>query len=121
MDSRPFGIVVRDLLLQRGYVTGIGNPNWAAFALKLPGIHYETLRKSATGERPPNEKLMRQIAKALTVEPAAFLEFRLLEAQKDFDPREVGSDQANANLAAWAEARPTPRRRGPRGSRSASV
>ena len=30
---RPFGAIVRDLLIERDFVTGMGNPNWSGFAV----------------------------------------------------------------------------------------
>lgn len=109
MSAKPFGIAVRDLLIDRGFVTGMGNPNWAAFALELPTIHYETLRKAVTGERVPAEKVMAEIAEALDVDPMEFVEYQLVQARKAFDPLEVGEDVALANLATWNEAKPAAR------------
>lgn len=106
MDAKPFGVVVRDLLIERGFVTGLGNPNWASFAQELPEVHYETLRKAVTGDRAPGERLMEQIAEALKVPPTVFYEYGLIEAQRQFDPKVVGNEQALANLQAWNEARP---------------
>lgn len=101
MQTKPFGIAVRDLLIERGYVTAMGNPNWAQFALELPTLHYETLRKAVTGDRAPAEKVMIEVGAALGIDPNEFYEYALLQAQKQFDPREVGEDAALANLEAW--------------------
>jgi len=98
---RPFGAVVRDLLIERELVTGMGNPNWSAFAAQLGEIQYESLRKAVTGERWPSPKIMEMVAQALGVEPRLFWEYQLHEAQRSFDPREVGEDEAIANLQAW--------------------
>jgi transcriptional regulator with XRE-family HTH domain len=102
----PFGVRLRDLLQERGITTGMGNANFKAFAELLPTIHYETLRKQVSGERPVGIETMREAADALNVPPETFDEFALWEAQKDFDPREVGVDQALANLEAWSRQRP---------------
>lgn len=108
-----FGALLRDYLIQRDIVTGIGNPNWSAFAEQLPSVHYETLRKAVAGERPPGPGLMEAVAEGLGVEPTVFYEYRLLEAQRQFDPKAVGVDQALANLETWVDARErkSPRRR----------
>ena len=45
---RPFGAIVRDLLIERDFVTGMGNPNWSGFAAQLEDVHYESLRKAVT-------------------------------------------------------------------------
>ena len=47
---RPFGAVVRELLIEQGMVTAIGNPNWMELAQGLEGVSYESLRKAVTGE-----------------------------------------------------------------------
>jgi hypothetical protein len=119
METKPFGTVVRDLLIDRGITTGLGNPNWAEFAMMLDGVGYETLRKAVTGERHPGEKVMEAVAEALDVEPDTFYEYNLLMAQRSFDPREVGADEALANVLAWkrsqgkgGESRRTSRARG---------
>jgi len=101
----PFGIVLRDLVLEEGIVTGLGSPNWVAVADRLPGVHYETLRKAVAGERAPAPKLMETVASVFKVKPDVFYEYRLRQAQLDFDPKEVGVDKAIANLEAWADAR----------------
>lgn len=103
-EFRTFGEVLRDLLVERKMVTPIGNPNWSEFAREVAGVHYETLRKAVTGDRRALPELMRSCAEALGVEPEVFPEYRLWEVQRQFDPREVGSDAAMANLAEWAAA-----------------
>ena len=101
----PFGVRLRDLLQERGITTGMGNANFKAFAELLPTIHYETLRKQVSGERPVGIDTMRESAEALNVPPETFAEFALWEAQRDFDPREVGVEQALVNLERWASAK----------------
>jgi hypothetical protein len=95
---RPFGAVLRDLLLYRGVTTRMGNPDWAGFAQQLSGIHYETLRKAVVGERQPAPKLVEAVSDALGVEPDAFVEYRLWDARRRLDPQEVGLEQAMKNL-----------------------
>lgn len=104
---RTFGAIVRDLLIEGGYVTGIGNPNWSGFALELDDIHYETLRKAVTGERPPSAKIMEAVAEKLGIPPGIFPEYQLAQAQRDFDPRSVGEAVAMTNLLLWQAIRKT--------------
>lgn len=101
VERRPFGAVVRDLLIERGVTTPMGNPNWSGFVQDLEGVQYETLRKAVTGERRPSVKLMEQVAQALGVEAGDFYEYQLWQAQRAFDPAEVGDDTAFANLVEW--------------------
>jgi hypothetical protein len=103
-EFKSFGRVLRDLLIEREITTGMGNPNWSAFAELLPDVHYETLRKAVTGERKLTPGVMEAVAKALDLDPAeTFDEYRLWQAQRMFDPREVGSEEALKNLARWSE------------------
>jgi transcriptional regulator with XRE-family HTH domain len=101
----PFGVKLRDLLQERGITTGMGNANFKAFAELLPTVHYETLRKQVSGERPVGIDTMRESAEALHVPPQTFNEYALWEAQREFDPAEVGFEQALANLEAWVSSR----------------
>ncbi|HMI99552.1 MAG TPA: hypothetical protein VK488_06955 [Gaiellaceae bacterium] len=100
-DYRPFGVVLRDLLIEREITTKLGNPDWTAFARSLPDVHYETLRKAAAAERPVAPKVVEAVAKELGVEPATFADYRLWEVRKTFDPGSVGIDAALENLARW--------------------
>ena len=69
---RPFGAVLRDLLIERGITTGIGNADWVTFARMLTDVSYESLRKAVTGERPPGVRIMQSVASALKVDPDVF-------------------------------------------------
>lgn len=100
---RPFGAVLRDLLIERGITTGIGNPDWVAFAHTVPNVSYESLRKAVTGERQPGLKIMRSVASALDVDPDVFWEYQLAQVMRSFNPAEVGDEVAFANLQAWLE------------------
>ncbi len=100
---RPFGAVVRDLLIDQGITTALGNPNWRAFAGSLDTLQYESLRKAATGERWPSPKIMETVAEALRVNPSIFWEYELWQAQRQFDPREVGEENALIALRAWSD------------------
>ena len=98
---RAFGEVVRDLLIERGYTTAIGNPDWPRFARDVDGVNYESLRKAVTRERTPSMKLMESVAATLDVEPLVFWEYELARARRSFDLRYVGDDEAFANLQKW--------------------
>jgi hypothetical protein len=102
--QREFGLVVRNLLLARGYTTKVGNANWAAFAGELDGVHYETLHKAVTGERVPSEWLMERVAEALAVDPHGFYEYELAQVRKQFDPKLVGWKTVLRNLLVWERA-----------------
>lgn len=101
VETRPYGVMLRDLLLGRDIVTAMGNPNWTAFVKQVRDVEYESLRKAITGERWPSPKIMEKTAEALGVEPQVFREYQLWLAQRVFDPREVGEDEALANLKIW--------------------
>lgn len=96
---KRFGVALRDLLLDREeFQTYTGNINWSVFADKLKGTHYETLRKAVSGERQPSIGLMQQVASLLKVDPSYFAEYRLAQAQRQFDVGEVGWETAMKNL-----------------------
>lgn len=103
VKRQSFGEVLRDLLIERGHVTAIGNANWMAFSKELEDIQYESLRKAVTGERPPSPKIMESVAAMLDVTPEVFWEYRLWSVQRNFDPKEVGEDAAFENLQRWLE------------------
>jgi len=98
---KRFGHVLRDLLIDAGQTTKLGNPNWSSFATYVRGIHYETLRKAVTGERRPTPELMERCAETLGVAPEVFVEYRIWKAQRSFDPAEVGPQAALAALNRW--------------------
>lgn len=99
----PFGRVLRDLLVEADFTTRLGNPRWADFAKRLPGVHYETLRKAVTGERQPTPELMDLCARALRRSPDVFVEYRLSQVRRAFEPKEVGFPAAIASLQLWEE------------------
>lgn len=103
VDYKAFGRVLRDLLIDREITTGMGNPNWSAFAERLETVHYETLRKAVTGERQPTPKVMEEAADALSLDPSIFVEYQVWQAQRQFDPREVGVQAALENLERWSK------------------
>jgi hypothetical protein len=99
LEYQPFGIVLRDLLIERGITTRLHNPHWAQFARSVPGVHYETLRKAITGEREPAIKLIEAVAKALNVAPTLFAEYRLARARESLNPARVPLREALEFLA----------------------
>ena len=96
--ARPFGVVLRDLLIDHGRTTAIGNPNWSGFCMELNDVSYESLRKAVTNERPPSVKIMEAVAAAVDVAPTEFAEYRLAKAREQLDPDLVGLDEAMRNL-----------------------
>jgi hypothetical protein len=100
-DYRPFGVVLRDLLIEEEITTRLGNPDWAGFARTLPGIHYETLRKAVAAERPVAPKIVEVVARKLGVDPTTFADYRLWQVRTTFDPGSVGIETALENLARW--------------------
>jgi hypothetical protein len=101
LDYRTFGTALRDLLIERKITTKLGNPDWTAFAKRLRGISYETLRKAVTGERPVAPKILETSAKVLGIEPTLFGEYRLWKLRQTLDPAAVGAETALQNLARW--------------------
>ena len=102
MSFKPFGVVLRELLIERGVTTKVGNPSWTRFASSLKTMQYETLRKAVAGERRPTSQLMQEAAEALGVDPAeVFAEYRLWAARREFDPSEVGVARAMTMLEVW--------------------
>ncbi len=100
--NKPFGAALADLLREHDYTTQTGNVNWNAFASVLE-IDYETLRKAVAGIRPPTPYVLEDVARALAIKPEHFAEYRMHQAARRFDPREVGFEQALKNVEAEAE------------------
>lgn len=103
--TQPFPLALRELVIDNDYVTRSGNPSWAAFASQLEGLHYETVRRAATGQRAPTPRLIEECARALRLRPDYFLEYRVYLAQRDFDAAAVGVERVLENLELWAGAR----------------
>jgi hypothetical protein len=103
--TKPFALALRELAIEHDYATRSRNPNWSALAARLEGVHYETLRRATTGERPPAPRLMEECARIFGLRPEYFLEYRLYLSRRDFDPAAVGFVRALQNLEAWARVR----------------
>lgn len=104
LSTRPFAEALGELLRENDYTTQTGNVNWHGFARELEDVHYETLRKALTGERGVSQHMMEECARVLRVKPEYFVEWRIAEAARAFDVREVGFDAALENLETWAKA-----------------
>lgn len=109
--DKPFGTALAELLREADFTTSSGNVNWHAFSREVDGFSYEYMRKIVAGERPPSPQFMEECARALRVMPEHFAEYRLAMARRQFDAREVGFDQALANLEQWARQEGLKRRR----------
>ena len=100
---------MRDLILaldDEAFFTPNRNINWMTFVRETTarrGVKYETLRKAVAGERPAGISLIETVAKTLGIGPDFFVEYRLAQAQRAFDPGEVGFERAVKNLRAWTE------------------
>ncbi|HET7045588.1 MAG TPA: helix-turn-helix transcriptional regulator [Gaiellaceae bacterium] len=77
-SSKPFGLALEELLLDDGdvYVSRSGNVKWARFAAVLDGVSRTTLRNAVLGARAPSRAMMEECARALSVSPRYFAEFR---------------------------------------------
>ena len=100
-SPKPFGRLLAELVIESGYVRKNHSPNWVEFAKRVEGVGYETLRKALSGERPPSTALMERVARVLNVEPSMFIEYRLTQALRELDPREVGWTRATQALTSW--------------------
>src|ERR1044072_7284099 len=87
-----FGDALRDLVQQMGderFFSPNRNINWMEFVkaeLEPRGVKYETLRKAIAGERSPGAHLIETVAEAVGVRPEYFVEYRLAQALRQFDP-----------------------------------
>lgn len=111
--DEPFGAALAELLREADFTTSSGNVNWHAFARELDGFTYENLRLVIAGKRQPSVPFMEEVARALKVKPDHFAEYRIAQARRQFDVREVGFEAALENLERWAhdEAEARKRRR----------
>lgn len=108
--EKHFGVALRDLLLARKdgrFLMPNNNLNWMVFVkkeLEPRGVSYETLRKAISGERHPSATLIEKVAQALGIDAEYFAEYRLAQASRAFDVKEVGYEQALENLRLWDSA-----------------
>jgi hypothetical protein len=99
-ENLRFSRVLLDLVVENGYTRKNGSPDWVQFVSAVPNVSYETLRKALAKERDVSEQLMRRVAHTLSVEPTVFTEYRLIQARRELDPRQVGWPRAIQALAA---------------------
>ena len=105
MIDKPFGRALHDLLVGREeFSTLTGNVNWRLVADSLDGVHYESLRKCVAADRQPTVDLIEKVAALAGVSPDYFVEYELAEAMRAFDVKQVGFDEARANLTAFRKA-----------------
>jgi len=93
--------VLRDLLIKNGFTSKMGNADFAGFSRNLGTTHYEVLRKAISGTREPSPSVMEDCADTLGVSPEVFTEYRLWQARRQFDPKEVGYSAALESLHVW--------------------
>lgn len=98
LQYRRFNFVLRDLMIEADVTNRLGSPDWPAFADKLVGVSYETLRKALSRERTPSPKVLEAAAAAFGVSPEVFVEYRLVKTRLGLDPKEVGWQAAIAEL-----------------------
>lgn len=77
-SEKPFGAALEELLLDDGdvYVSRSGKVKWATFAAVLDGVSRSALRNAVLGVRPPSRALIEECARALSVSPRYFAEYR---------------------------------------------
>jgi transcriptional regulator with XRE-family HTH domain len=110
LSTEPFGKALRALmdacgLSYRGLADAIGK-------IDKQGITHAHLNMLANGHDKPSLRAMELIARACSVSPEYFAEYRLAVAMRELDPNVVGLEQALDNLNARLGAR---RRGGTRG------
>jgi transcriptional regulator with XRE-family HTH domain len=117
-STKPFGQALRELMDDRGLsYRGLAD---AIRQFDEQGITHAHLNMLANGHDKPSTRAMELIARACTVPPGYFAEYRLAAAMRELDPSVVGLEQALENLNArlagrrrsGARARPA---RAPRG------
>ena len=100
--TKPFAEALAELLRERHFTTQTGNISWHAFARELNGLSDEALRKVLAGQRSVTQHVIEEVARVLELEPGYFVEWRALEAARDFDVNAVGFEQVLANLERWS-------------------
>lgn len=98
---KTFGSVLRDLLIEKGFTSKMGNADFTGFSRRLKETHYEVLRKAVSGARTPSRSVMEDCADTLGVAPTVFIEYGLWQARRTLDPAEVGMPDAVAALQLW--------------------
>jgi transcriptional regulator with XRE-family HTH domain len=112
-STRPFGDALRTLMDEREL-------SYRGLAEKIRridgrGITHAHLNMLANGHDKPSMRAMELIARACSISPEHFAEYRLALAMRELDPEVVGLEQALDNLNARLGAR---RRAGSRARRT---
>ena len=112
-STRPFGDALRALMDERGL-------SYRGLAEEIrridgKGITHAHLNMLANGHDKPSMRAMDLIARACSISPDYFAEYRLAMAMRELDPEVVGLEQALENLNARLGAR---RRAGSRARRT---
>jgi len=102
-SHKPFGEALRDLMDARGFsYRGLAD---AIGKLDGKGVTHAHLNMLANGHDKPSMRAMKLIARACSVSPDYFAEYRLATAMRELDPEIVGLEQALENLNARLAAR----------------
>lgn len=102
-NTKPFGEALRALMDERGLTyRGLAE---AIRELDGKGITHAHLNMLANGHDKPSMRVMELIARACSISPDYFAEYRLAMAMRELDPNVVGLEQALENLNARLGAR----------------
>ena len=102
-STQPFGDALRELMEARGLTyRGLAE---AIRQLDDKGITHAHLNMLANGHDKPSMRVMELIARACSISPDYFAEYRLAVAMRELDPSVVGLEQALENLNARLGAR----------------
>jgi transcriptional regulator with XRE-family HTH domain len=110
-NTKPFGEALRVLMESRGLTyRGLAEE---IRELDGKGITHAHLNMLANGHDKPSMRVMDLIARACSIPPDYFAEYRLAVAMRELDPSVVGLEQAleNLNSRLAARRRPSARRR----------
>jgi transcriptional regulator with XRE-family HTH domain len=103
LSTKPFGEALRALMDERGLsYRGLAE---AIRRFDPQGITHAHINMLANGHDKPSLRAMELIARACSVSPDYFAEYRLAVAMRELDPTVVGLEQALDNLNARLAAR----------------
>lgn len=94
MTAEPFGPRLRRLREERG----LSLETFAYQTRDHGGLTFSAVGQFERGVTYPRQETIEILAKTLEMEPAEFPEWRLAEARRRLDEREVGLDEALAEL-----------------------
>lgn len=102
-NIKPFGEALRELMESRSFTyRGLAEE---IRELDGKGITHAHLNMLANGHDKPSMRVMELIARACSISPEYFAEYRLAIAMRELDPNVVGLEQALENLNARLAAR----------------